>query len=151
MQVGLIKLPMGRREGPWRVPLTYSRVLSYHIPMERQLPGDWEQNQETLPSIHILSQNNLATFSFLFVKFSWDRVSLCNPCCPGTHSVDQAGLKLGDLPVSAVRIKGLLYYHLTNISLIISGLFPFQVPSCLFQIPPRLKLRTLPRHCGVCL
>jgi hypothetical protein len=30
---------------------------------------------------------------FCFVLF-WDRVSLCNPGCPGTHFVDQAGLKL---------------------------------------------------------
>jgi hypothetical protein len=30
-----------------------------------------------------------------------DRVSLCSPGCPGTHSVDQAGLELRDLPASA--------------------------------------------------
>ena len=30
----------------------------------------------------------------------YDKVSLCSPSCPGTHSVDQAGLKLRDLPVS---------------------------------------------------
>ncbi|KRX29890.1 hypothetical protein T09_11165 [Trichinella sp. T9] len=29
------------------------------------------------------------------------RVSLCSPGCPGTHSVDQAGLKLRNLPASA--------------------------------------------------
>jgi hypothetical protein len=31
---------------------------------------------------------------FSFVLFFWDRVSLCSPGCPGTHSVDQAGLEL---------------------------------------------------------
>ena len=30
-----------------------------------------------------------------------DRVSLCSPDCPGTHSVDQGGLELIDLPTSA--------------------------------------------------
>jgi hypothetical protein len=30
-----------------------------------------------------------------------DRVSLCSPGCPGTHSVDQADLELRNPPVSA--------------------------------------------------
>jgi hypothetical protein len=30
-----------------------------------------------------------------------DRLSLCCPGCPGTHSVDQAGLELRNLPASA--------------------------------------------------
>jgi hypothetical protein len=33
-------------------------------------------------------------FSFVFVLFFQDRVSLCSPGCPGTHFVDQAGLEL---------------------------------------------------------
>jgi hypothetical protein len=37
---------------------------------------------------------------FLFLFFQ-DRVSLCSPGCPGTHSVDQAGLELRNLPASA--------------------------------------------------
>jgi hypothetical protein len=36
-----------------------------------------------------------------------DRVSLCNPGCLGTHSVDQAGLELKNLPASASRVLGL--------------------------------------------
>jgi hypothetical protein len=36
-----------------------------------------------------------------------DRVSLCSPGCPGTHSVDQAGLKLRNLPASASQVLGL--------------------------------------------
>jgi hypothetical protein len=46
---------------------------------------------------------------FLFVLFFCcfrDRVSLCSPGCPGTHSVDQAGLKLRNLPASASRVLG---------------------------------------------
>ena len=35
-----------------------------------------------------------------------DRVSLCSPGCPGTHSVDQAGLELRDLPASASQVLG---------------------------------------------
>jgi hypothetical protein len=33
-----------------------------------------------------------------------DRVSLCSPGCPGTHSVDQAGLELRNLPASAFQV-----------------------------------------------
>ena len=40
----------------------------------------------------------LSICSFLFFR---DRVSLCSPGCPGTHSVDQAGLQLRNLPASA--------------------------------------------------
>jgi hypothetical protein len=36
-----------------------------------------------------------------------DRVSLYSPGCPGTHSIDQAGLKLRNLPASASRVLGL--------------------------------------------
>jgi hypothetical protein len=36
-----------------------------------------------------------------------DRVSLCSPGCPGTHSVDQAGLKFRNPPASASRVLGL--------------------------------------------
>jgi hypothetical protein len=39
-------------------------------------------------------------FSFLFLSFFCDRVSLYSPGCPGTHSVEQAGLKLRNLPAS---------------------------------------------------
>jgi hypothetical protein len=50
-------------------------------------------------------------FLFLFFVFCYlffqDRVSLYSPGCPGTHSVDQAGLELRNLPASASRVLGL--------------------------------------------
>ncbi|GAB1287053.1 Targeting protein for Xklp2 [Apodemus speciosus] len=36
-----------------------------------------------------------------------DRVSLCSPGCPGTHSVDQAGLELRNPTASASQVLGL--------------------------------------------
>jgi hypothetical protein len=45
-------------------------------------------------------------FVFCFCFFR-DRVSLCSPSCPGTHSVDQADLELRDPPVSASQVLGL--------------------------------------------
>jgi hypothetical protein len=43
-------------------------------------------------------------FFFFFFLVSQDRVSLCSPGCPGTHSVDQTGLELRNLPASASRV-----------------------------------------------
>ena len=45
-------------------------------------------------------------FRFCFFVFQ-DRVSLYSPGCSGTHSVDQAGLKLRDPPDSASQVLGL--------------------------------------------
>jgi hypothetical protein len=42
-----------------------------------------------------------STFLMLFFPPPGDRVSLCSPGCPGTHSVDQAGLELRNPPASA--------------------------------------------------
>jgi hypothetical protein len=41
------------------------------------------------------------------ILFVWDRVSLCSPGYPGTHSVDQAGLELRNLPASTSQVLGL--------------------------------------------
>jgi hypothetical protein len=43
---------------------------------------------------------------FCFALFE-DRVPLCSPGCPGSHSVDQAGLEFGDPPASASQVLGL--------------------------------------------
>jgi hypothetical protein len=43
-------------------------------------------------------------FCFVFLIFR-DRVSLYSPGCPGTHSVDQAGLELRNPPASASRVR----------------------------------------------
>ena len=42
-----------------------------------------------------------------------DRVSLCSPGCPGTHSVDQAGLELRDQPASVSQVLGVKAYATT--------------------------------------
>ena len=54
--------------------------------------------------------NKVVVFRFfcLFVfLFFPDKVSLYSPGCPGTHFVDQAGLKLRNLPASASHVLGL--------------------------------------------
>jgi hypothetical protein len=49
----------------------------------------------------------LSNTVFLGLFFFRDRVSLCSPGCPGTHSVNQAGLELRNLPASASQVLGL--------------------------------------------
>jgi hypothetical protein len=67
----------------------------------------------------------LRIFFFLLLVFR-DRVSLCSPGYPGTHSVDQAGLELRNPPASASRVLGLkactttvgLYFSFLVVSLL---------------------------------
>jgi hypothetical protein len=48
------------------------------------------------------------TFCFLFCfDFFQDKISLCSPGCPGTNSVDHAGLEFRNLPASASQVLGL--------------------------------------------
>ena len=56
---------------------------------------------DPIPVASYSSQVSLLTL-FVFR----DRVSLCSPCCPGTHSVDQASLKLRNLPASTSQVLG---------------------------------------------
>jgi hypothetical protein len=51
-----------------------------------------------------LSHWAISPAHFVFFK---DRVSLCSPGCPGACSIDQANLKLRDLPASASQKLGL--------------------------------------------
>ena len=50
-------------------------------------------------------------FAVCLIVCFWDWVSLCSPDCPGTSSIDQAGLKLRDphLCLLNVGIKGMGY------------------------------------------
>jgi hypothetical protein len=57
-------------------------------------------------------------FFVFFFGFIQDRVSLYSPGCPGTHSLDEAGLQLRDSelrvpPVSASQVLGLKAYATT--------------------------------------
>jgi hypothetical protein len=56
---------------------------------------------ESFPQSYIL----LLKLIFFFLVFR-GRVSLCSLGCPGTHSVDQAGLELRNPPASAFRVLG---------------------------------------------
>ena len=51
----------------------------------------------------VLKSKFVCLFVCLFVCF-WDRFSLCSPGCPGTYSVNQAGLELRNLLASASQV-----------------------------------------------
>jgi hypothetical protein len=61
----------------------------------------------SLHSAPITSECHVISVIFGFVFVFLDRVSLCNPGCPGTHSVDQAGFELRNSPASASQVLGL--------------------------------------------
>jgi hypothetical protein len=60
-----------------------------------------------LKNSDILSNHTNFVCLFVWFVFFQDRVSLSSPGCPGTHSVDQAGLKIRNLPASASQVLGL--------------------------------------------
>ncbi|GAB1288398.1 Aquaporin-7 [Apodemus speciosus] len=61
---------------------------------------------ETIRSV--LQRNMVREFLAEFLStYVMMGVSLCSPGCPGTHSVDQPGLKLRDPPASASQVLGL--------------------------------------------
>ena len=55
----------------------------------------------------LLNYHNPKLHSKLYFLVFRDRVSLCSPGRPGTQSVDQAGLELRNLTVSASQVLGL--------------------------------------------
>jgi hypothetical protein len=99
------------------------------VPVSNSCQALWQVTLTVEPSF-------FSFFLFFFLvggKGGWDRVSLCSPGCPGTHSVDQACLKLRNLLASASQVLGLkecsttawpepsfLFSSLTNKSWVIS-------------------------------
>jgi hypothetical protein len=68
-------------------------------------------------------------FVFCFFVFSRQGFSLYSPGCPGTHSVDQAGLELRNPPASASRVLGLKVCTTTP------GCFCFYFGNRVFYVP----------------
>jgi hypothetical protein len=60
--------------------------------------------EEKLGSKGLSWKDRITGYFFVFLR---DRVSLYSPGCPGTHSVDQAGLELRNPLASASRVLGL--------------------------------------------
>ncbi|GAB1285783.1 Protein ELYS [Apodemus speciosus] len=102
------------QQSPTRSPLC---LLSSSLPLSSQLKRPHQNTSR--PSELLLLETPL------IVKIE-DRVSLCSPGCPGTHSVDQAGLELRNPPVSASQKAKSLALSATS-----SGFAEFTPPSIL--------------------
>jgi hypothetical protein len=61
----------------------------------------------SLAVVFYLFSNLVYLFFFFFFLVFRDKVSLYNPGCPGTHSVDQAVLELRNPPASDSHVLGL--------------------------------------------
>jgi hypothetical protein len=77
-----------------------SQGLNSALQVQCHVPLSAETSRQSFSSVF------LCLFVCLFVCF-WDRISLCSPGCPETHSVDQAELELRDPPASASQVLGL--------------------------------------------
>jgi hypothetical protein len=91
----------------------------------------------------ILYINSLYLIFVVFVLFCFqDRVSLCSPACPGTHFVDQAGLKLRNPPASASPVLGLK--ACATMPSLIFFFFFFNILQVLFSTWSTLELLYIP-------
>jgi hypothetical protein len=70
-------------------------------------PNPLPLTQYSIPTALMFLGFCFVLFCFVLFCFVRDRVSLCIPGCPGTHSVDQAGLELRNPPASASWVLGL--------------------------------------------
>jgi hypothetical protein len=63
-------------------------------------------HKNELKDFHLCLSQGFFSLLFFFSFFS-RQGSLCSPGCPRTHSVDQAGLELRNLPASTSEVLGL--------------------------------------------
>jgi hypothetical protein len=66
--------------------------------------GGWPESTHELVPWPPLTHNTKVLFWFCLFLVFWDRVSLYSHGCPGTHSVDQAGLELRNPTASASQV-----------------------------------------------
>jgi hypothetical protein len=96
--------------------------------------GCWDLNSGPLEEQSVLlpAESSHLPPCFLFLNkllvLFFKTVSLCSPGCPGTHSVDQAGLELRDSPASDSQVLGLKASGpLPPVSFLLLLLFVFNV------------------------
>jgi hypothetical protein len=83
-------------------------IFNWQIKIVLLIAYNWSLNEHMLCSNAAeLSKRYINLHAFFFFLVFRDRVSLCNPGCPGAHSVDQAGIELRNPPASASQVLGL--------------------------------------------
>jgi hypothetical protein len=95
---------------PCQDGLQPSRIICLNNPSFYKLPlWSFLSQQQKVLIIALPYRIVLVLSGFLLLLFGFvfqDKVFLCSPGCPGTHSVDQASLELEDLPPSASWVLG---------------------------------------------
>jgi hypothetical protein len=83
-------------------------LIGAGLQVQRFSPLSSGQEASQCPGKHGALEGAGSSTSFFFPPLVFrDRVSLCSPGYPGTHSVDQAGLQLRNLPASVSQVLGL--------------------------------------------
>ncbi|GAB1293587.1 Translin-associated factor X-interacting protein 1 [Apodemus speciosus] len=116
-------LSMGGHLSPWPTYTSGQTILYKRKPCSddsRNRANSWQQQPLSISKPRYLEQlENYLRKELLLLDLSTDsaqelrlqRVSLCSPGCPGTHSVDQAGLELRNPPASASQSAGIKVVH----------------------------------------
>jgi hypothetical protein len=107
---------------------------SYRILINKRINLFFKKNFQKLLTFLFFFCLFVCFLFFWFVSFCFfrDRVSLCSPGCPGTHSVDQAGLERRNPPASTSQVLGLkacattawlnLYFHFMHMGILPAGM-----------------------------
>jgi hypothetical protein len=99
----------------------FTRFTVPGLPPVEQAPGPI--SKQSVSSVTVMPQLCLLVHStwqqslnITCLPYTPDKVSLCSPGCPGTHSVDQAGLELRNPPASASQVLGLKVCDLQSLN-----------------------------------
>jgi hypothetical protein len=98
------EFPSRVKEFPWGKESHHSDQIC--LPW-KSIKNKTKQNKTLFSFYSYLPKPFWLLFFFFFLLVFRDRVSLCSPGCPETHSVDQAGLELRNPFASASRVLGL--------------------------------------------
>jgi hypothetical protein len=90
---------------------SYSQIIPLRLKLCTIMPCLWKCKLKLiiflpllLHHILLLCSTTIGHTSIFSPHLFWDRVLLHSPGCPGTHYVDQGGLKLRDLTASASQV-----------------------------------------------
>jgi hypothetical protein len=87
------------------------------VPEKPSFKEETKQEQQQKDVTHQSSLGLESQDKLIFCSVFWVRVSLYSPGCPGTHSVDQAGLKLTEIICLCLPSAGIKDTHSAQVNL----------------------------------
>jgi hypothetical protein len=127
------------RESHSALSLSLSLYIYIYIYIERERERDIHTHTHTYIYIYIYAYIIANTYIYIRDRVSLYSCCLYSSCCPGTHSVDQAGLKLRNLPASASQVLGLKAQQIHfNVTVLFANPIPLflHVLMCCFPFLP---------------